>query len=117
MSWTLCTSGSAILKAGIHVDTSIHSGANFDALSDEAEGSIEQDTNTSWVASYTGLSTSIKNALGDICSARIAKKLIAYNPTGYLAREADMLVNINDDIETKGLDALRGKPDKLKSPV
>ena len=116
MAWTLCTSGSAIIKAGVHADTTLHSGDNFDAISTAVEGAIEQETNTSWVANYATLSTSIKSALSDLASSRIAKILIGYNPTGYLAREADMLANINDEIDIKITAALKGKPDTLKTP-
>ncbi len=117
MAWTLSISSMAVVAAGIHANSTIAADAvTLAAWSDQVEGSIEQDTNTSWVAGYSSLSTSMKNALSDIASSRIAKRIIAYDPTGYLTREADMLMNMNDDIEIKGLKVLEGKADKLKTP-
>lgn len=117
MAWTLCTSGSALTKAGLHVNSDISGSITvFDEISTNAEGTIEQETNTSWITNIGTLSLSIKKALADLCSSRIAKVLIAYDTTGYLRREADTLMNINDDIEIKALKFLKGKADSLKTP-
>ena len=108
MSWTLCTSGSAILKAGINANSDlIASGSQLLILSDNAEGRVEAETRRSWVASYSGLTTPIKNALSDACSSLIATDIIAYDPTGYLAREADILLNVNDEKYTAALRILK----------
>ena len=120
MSWTLCTSGPTIKKAGLNANSTIISyatnKATLDKWSDEAEGWVEQITNTSWVVNSATLSTSIAAALSDVVSSKIAMNIIAYDSTGYLSREADMLMNWNDDIITKGISALKGKPDTLKAP-
>ena len=117
MSWTLCTSGAAIYKAGEHVSGTVSgSGVILAKWSDEAEGRICFETNTDWITGYSSLSGEVKAILSDICSSMIAKRLISYDATGYLSREADMLMNVNDDIEVKGLNILEGKSDNLKTP-
>ncbi len=117
MAWLFCTSNEAIAKAGTHANASIIvDSAALASWSDEAEGSIEQDTNTDWTTTYNALSNSIKGALKDITSSRIAKVIVSYDPIGYLTREADMLMNMNDDIEVTGLKKIRGKADKIKTP-
>jgi len=117
MSWNLTSSGAAIAKAGVHANaTIIADAATLDIWCDDAEGSVEQITNTSWVANRAGLSTSASSALSDIVSSMVAMNIISYDPTGYLTREADMLMNWNDDKMNKGLAALKGKPDTLKAP-
>ena len=117
MSWTLTTSGAAIKKAGLHANaTIIADGTTLARWCDDVEGLVEQSTNTAWVANVATLSTSILSALSDVVSSKIAMNIIAYDSTGYLSREADMLMNWNDDIITKGISALKGKPDTLKAP-
>ena len=117
MSWTLCTSGAAVLKAGTHANSISTSGSALAEWSTEAEGKIEADTGFSWVTNYSGLSTGIKGALSEVCSSLIAMKIIAYDVTGYLRREADTLMNFNDEIVTKGLATLKDKAvNTLKTP-
>lgn len=117
MSWTLCTSGAAVFKAGENCNGNVSgSGVILAKWSDESEGRIAFDTNTDWIANYDNLSTEIKGILSDVCSSMIAKRIISYDSTGYLSREADMLMNLNDDIENRGLAILKGKADKLKDP-
>lgn len=116
MSWVLCTSGSAVAKAGVHC-SSISGSATFMAKwSDEAEGYIEIATNTAWVSNYASLGTGIKGIVGNVCAALIAQEIIKYDTTGYLTREADTLLNVNDEIITKGIKMLEGKSGVLKTP-
>ena len=116
MSWLLCTSGSAVAKAGAHCDAVSGSAVTMAKWSDEAEGDICLATNTDWITNYATLLTPIQNALSDICSSYIAMSIVQYNPTGYLTREADMLMNRNSDIINKGLKDLDGKANTLKKP-
>ena len=114
---TLTTSGAAIRAAGLNANSDIiSSGAAMASFSDLAEGFIEAETNTNWVSNYSTLSTSSKNALSQVASALWGNMIVRYDPTGYLAREADAILNLNDDIVTKGLSALRGKADRRKAP-
>ncbi len=117
MAWTFCTSGLAIIKAGKHTDTGIHSGAFFDEISDAIEGSIELECHSDFTTNHATLPTGIKNALSDISSSWIGMVLMDYNPVAYSAREADMIANINDDIMNKGLQKLKEKQfQKLGDP-
>jgi len=118
MSWTLCTSGAAIFKSGIHVNSDLKvSGAILAKWSDEAEGRIEGETGVKWVDNINNVDTGIKNLLSDICSSIIAKQMVAFDTTGYLSSESDNLLNINDDIENKGLKRLEKlNRKKLKAP-
>ena len=123
MAWTLCTSGSAIAKAGTNVNSLFNAygepyKTHIDTFSDEAEGEIELQTGKTFIASFASLPAGIQGAAGDVASALIGMKLIAFDTTGYLSREADTLLNVNDDIITKGLAKLREfKNIILKSPV
>jgi len=122
MSWQLCTSASAIAKAGTHASVLITNYANaiikatLDTWSDECEGEIAVETNTDWSGSYVSLDPLIKGCLADTVSSKIAMRMIAYDTTGYLTREADTLMNMHDEIITKGVSALKGKPNTLKTP-
>jgi hypothetical protein len=118
MSWTLTTSGAAVNKAGLNCNSTISvSGTALAKWSDDAEGYVESQTHRTWVANYTGLPAGIKGVLSDIVSSKVAMAIIAYDSTGYLSREADMLMNYNDDIITKGLGVLKDfDSNQLKTP-
>lgn len=112
MAWTLCTSGAAIAKAGTHANSTIvASGSVLATWSDEVEARISGLIHTD----STTLSTPISTALGDIASSMIAQNIIAWDTTGYLAREADMLMNLNDEIITKSLASLSKKENQRVS--
>jgi len=118
MAWTLCTSGSAVYKAGGNVNAISGSAVTMATWSDEAEGSIELETGKTYISSYASLPAGIKQAVGDVCSSKIAMKLISYDTTGYLSREADTLLNVNSDIIQKGIKDLADYSKiKLKSPI
>jgi len=118
MAFTFCSSGAATFKAGEHVSSTILANATaLDSYSTGVEGSIEQQTGLDFTTSYSSLSTSIKNLLTDVSSSMIAMDMISYDNTGYLAREADMLMNKNFDRINKGISALKNKgSDNLKTP-
>lgn len=112
--WLFCTSGSALAKAGEH--NAMTTAANL-ALSGslllewyhQAEGRIEYETNTAWSGSWATLDNGTKYQLSNVCSALIAMDIISYNNTGYLTREADTLMNKNNNIVNTGLRLLTVK--------
>ena len=110
--WQLCTSGAAILKAGVNANSTITaSGSALLGWYTEAEGYISMLIHTD----ATTLTGPVLVAAGDICSSKIAMNIIAYDTTGYLSREADTLLNVNDDIITKGISTLREKENQRVS--
>jgi len=112
MTWTLCTSGAAIAKAGANANTTIiASGALLSTWSTEAEGRISAECHTD----ATGFTGQILAAAGDACSSLIAQNIIAYDTTGYLAREADTLLNVNDDRYTRALNIIKNKENQRLS--
>lgn len=94
MTWTLCLSGAAYAKAGLNADPKAI--AFMDQWSTDAERQIEAETGMSIVTNFAGYVLS--GAASSAASSLIAMNVIAYNPTGYLSREADTLLNINDGI-------------------
>lgn len=115
MSWTFCTSGSAIAKAG--VDANI-SGSLLASWSDEAEGRIESETRRKWVDNYSDLPSGVQNLLSDVCSSKIAKQIICFDLGAYTNRAiAQTMLNVQDDIERDGVRILRDfKSNELKDP-
>ncbi|KKM06241.1 hypothetical protein LCGC14_1746000 [marine sediment metagenome] len=110
--WQLCTSGAAITKAGANANSTIAtSGSALLNWYTEAEGYISMLIHTD----ATTLTGPVLVAAGDICSSKIAMNIIAYDTTGYLSREADTLLNVNDDIITKGISTLREKENQRVS--
>ena len=93
MAWTLCTSGAAVARAGTHFNTAAI-GALGDAISVEVEGLIESESGMSIKSNFAGYALS--GAASMAAAAKIAMAYISYDTTGYLSREADTLLNIND---------------------
>lgn len=116
MSWTLSLSGSAILKAGVHANADIISGAtNIDSFSTEAEGFICAQLHTDVVAN-TPADAEIVNAIADIHSSKVAMSIVAYDMGGYTdRREAETIIDVNDDIVSKGLAKLKDKENQRLS--
>lgn len=107
MAWTECTSGSAIAMAGLNANSSLTAyGGTYatilDRWSDDAEGEIDLFTGKSFLSNYSSLPTSIQQAVSSVAAAKIAMRIIAYDTTGYLSREADTLLNVNNDIIYRG---------------
>ena len=113
--WQLCTSGAAIAKAGANANaTIIASGSTLLQWYTEAEGSISLEIHTD----ATSLQGVLSGSLADICSSKIAMKMIQYDSTGYSSREADNLLNVNFDIISKGITNLKSYSKiKQSSPI
>lgn len=115
MTWTLTSSGAAIVKAGVGANSLIVvSGARLGEWSDQSEGFIVAATNKDWVTDYSSVSADFQNHLDNISSSWIAKQIIAYDMSGYTSRaEAQTLLDVHDDIINDGIKIL--KESKAKS--
>ena len=109
MAWTLCTSSAAVMKAGTHCNAISGSAIAMSKWSEEAEGRICAECHSDFVTNYSSYDTQIKNQLSDICSSMVGMCITAYDTTGYISREADMIMNMNDDRVVKGLINLKEK--------
>lgn len=100
MSWTLTTSGSAILSAGGNANSTITaSGSALQAWSDEAEGYICAHTRRDWLTNYASLGQPIKQALAAATNCYMGNKIINYDMSGFTSRlEAENMLDINFDI-------------------
>jgi len=109
MSWTLTTSGAAIIKAGPNVNADIiTSGAFLAKWSDDSEGQIIAATRRDWVTDYASVPTGVKGILSDVCSSMIAKQIICYDMSGYTSRqEATTMLDVHDDLVQKGFSTLK----------
>lgn len=111
MSWTLCTSGAAVFKAGKNADSvATLSGGIMGKWSDEVEGRITAEIHTDVVTDHATYPTLIQQALSDACSSLIANKIIAYDMSGYTSRqEAGLMLDFNDDTANDNLKILKQK--------
>lgn len=119
MSWTLCTSGSAISFAGSGANsTIILSGSTLQDWADKSEGYIVAVTRRDWVDSYSSVDPGVKGILGNVCAAMVAKKIVTYDMSGYSGkREAETILDVLDDEIQRGLTDLKDfKSNEIKSP-
>ena len=108
MSWGLCTSGSAIAKAGVNVNSKfqppITAETEMAEFSDQAEGTVCMKTRRDWVTTAGG--SIIMNAVEDAVSDLIAIKLIEHDMSGYIKGEAQTMLDVlttNSDTIIKDL--------------
>ena len=95
MSWTLCTSGAAIAKAGVNVNSVIiASGATLANWSDEAEAFACSIARADVVTGFAGYSANGKQVLQDLSSSHIAQKIILYEPEAIGNNTATLRLNI-----------------------
>jgi len=103
----LCTSGQAIIKAGVGV-SDISGSAYIDTWISGASAKISTIARYDYVTNYSTLSTVGKNFLRDLCSDMVAIKIISYDMGGYTSRvEAEDMVNILRDNKLTGFGLLR----------
>lgn len=108
MSWTLTTSGAAIVKAGSNSNaTIIASGAALQTWSDQVEGRIVAETRRDWVTSYTNLSGAVQNILNDTASDLIAMKIINYDVAANPSRVSETMLDVLRDNASSNLKILR----------
>jgi len=106
MTWTLCTSGAAIAKAGANVNTTIvASGAALANWSDEAESLACSYARSDVVSNFSGLTANGKQVLQEFCASHIAEKIISYQPESVGKSSATLRLNVleNNIIESKKL--------------
>ena len=115
MSFTLCTSGAIVIKAGLNVNTlAATSAALLGQFSDEAEGFIAGQTRIDWVVKYASVPTTLQPVLADAAACLAATFLIAYDMGGYTGRgEAEDMININHDRAARAIRQL--SDDKTKT--
>lgn len=103
MSFTLCTSGAIIAKAGFGASSvAVASGTLLALYSDWAEGRIVAETKNDWVDDYASVDSGVKEALNDCASSIGAMWLIGYDMSGYaggLAEAETKLDLLRDNVE------------------
>jgi len=111
MSWTSDISGAAIAKAGEKANIS---GALLDKWAEQAQGQICVATLKNYVASYPTISNAATGyLLADIGSSMVAKQIISFDMSGYTSkREAETMLDVQDDVVQKGIGALKELKDK-----
>ena len=116
-TWDFCTSEAAVAKAGVNVNAVSSAAVTMAKWYDEAAGSIELETAKSYTDNFSSLPAGVQAAVGDVCSSKIAMKMVSFDTTGYLSRESDTILNVQNDIIVKGIKDLADFTKiKLKDP-
>ena len=115
MTWTLCTSGQAVGKAGkgINLDIST-SGAHLADWNDEAEAVICDIARVNVVSNYNSLTSNGKKILQDLCSSMVAQKLVSYDMSGYPSqRTAETILDVLENSIRRNINFI--EDDKIKT--
>lgn len=119
MTWTLTTSGAAIIKAGKNASSTIvASGAALLQFCTQVEGRIVAETRRDWVDSYSSVDAGTQNLLGDVASDLIAMKMINYDMSGFISRtEAQTMLDVLRDNASQGLRILKDFKSNTIKPI
>jgi len=106
---TLCDSGAVKLKAGTNVSTAL-TPAHYLQLINQAESFITTTSRIAWSGAFATLDVDKQSILSDVCSSKAAMGAINFDMGGYTSkREAETMLDYNNDIVTKGLALLKEK--------
>jgi hypothetical protein len=114
MSWTLCTSGAIVKKAGINANsTAVASNALLVNFYDEAEAIVNTLTRKDWVANYSNVTTNFQKILASAVSSKAAMMVISYDMSGYTSRlEAQTMLDVLRDDFIQNIDSLKDEKNK-----
>lgn len=110
MSWTLCTSGSAIFKSGVNVNSAIVAYGTasvktyLDQLSDEAESLACDLARSNVITNYASLTTNGKAVFALFCEAWVAQNLIMYDMDAIGRSTGTQMMNL---LETQKNEAVK----------
>lgn len=115
MSFTLCTSGQAIAKAGAGVNSAIIiSGQLLEEWSDEAEGYICAATRQDWVSGSLTYKMP-KGILADAAASKMAISMINYDMSNYTSkREAETMLDVLRDSLVTDIEILKEQKNQEK---
>lgn len=114
MVWTLCTSGSAIVKAGANANSTITaSGSALAQFSTEAEALICNAARIDLVTNYASLTAEGKEILSSIASSYIGQQIINYEPEAIGTIGAALRLNLLETNISRGLKQI--SEDKIKT--
>lgn len=119
MSFTLCTSGSIVRRAGLNVNSTIAaSGSALADYCDQAEGEVCARTRRNWVSSYSTVAADLKPALAKATAALAAMNVVSYDMSGFTSRaEAQTMLNVLRDESDKIITDIKDfKSNELKNP-
>ena len=96
MSWALCSSYAAVIKAGAYANSTVISSLAFlDRWSDESEAEFCTKIDRDLITSSAALKTPFHGAMRGAVAGRIAKQIIVYDMSGYPSMaEAQMRLNV-----------------------
>lgn len=108
MSYTYCTSGAIINKAGANINTTAAaSSAIIQQFCDNAEGYVNVAIRYDFVANSAAISTNFKPMLAEVISSLAAIDLISYDMEAVGRIEAQARINVLYDKVYNGLQFLK----------
>ena len=115
MAVTLCSEADVKLKAGENISSNLDQ-AEIESFINQSEGYINSICRFDWVTVFaSGLAAEFKLILEDVCSSMAAMKCISYDMGGYTSlEEAQTMLDVNKDIEKRGLEILRLRENQEK---
>ena len=113
MSFTLTTSGAAILKAGLNAPAISTSGAALKVFVDMAEHSFCALTRKDWITDYANVDANMKEAISDAVSSLAGMNVIAYDMNSYANNtEAQTMLDFARDTALRIIDKLKEDANK-----
>lgn len=107
MAWTFSTSGAAIALAGANTNSTIVAdGAQLAIWSEQVENEISAQARYDCVSNWSNLTAVGRQVLGEISDAKIAQKIIAYEPEAIGTIGATIRMNFLQNLVAQGMNKI-----------
>lgn len=114
MSFTLVTSYSIIREAGANVSaTAIASGQLVQDIADKCESQFCEALDFDFITNYSSVATNLKPVIAKAVASIGAMELIAYDPTGYLNSENQLILDILNNQYEKIIGSMKNRQKKF----
>jgi len=114
MSFTLAASYAITRMAGTHVNsTAANSGALISGICDNAESQVCEAVDYDLITEYANIASNLKPVIAKAVACLGAMDLIAYDPTGYLNSENQLILDVLNNNYEKIIGSIKERQKKF----
>ena len=114
MSFTIVSSFAIVRSAGTHVNAAASgSSAIIEDIADKAESQVCEACDYDFISNYASVEANLKPVIAKAVASLGAMDLIAYDPTGYLNSENQLIMDTLNNNYEKIIGSLKNRQKKF----